>query len=221
MGTYRQCSWVIRESMFMLYVCKTSWATWQWRRMPWASSMVSAPLTTGQCMSPALTGKSLSSPLAWICCCFRNTKTLLSHVPVDFCTLWLQTTQRTCSIKVCQSWWRPHENWRSFLISGCSGCGGSMLVYIRYKLTGKHGFLFRRCFGECLILIYWLLFVCQEDGRYEGPTLAQAIELFGGRRWNMSAGGTEKAAHQKNSPLSINDKTKKKKKVLVRVGRLY
>lgn len=36
----------------------------------------------------------------------------------------------------------------------------------------------------------------------------------------MSTGGTEKAAHQKNSPLSINDKTKKKKKVLVRVGRL-
>uniref|UniRef100_H2TGF4 Phosphoinositide phospholipase C n=1 Tax=Takifugu rubripes TaxID=31033 RepID=H2TGF4_TAKRU len=56
----------------------------------------------------------------------------------------------------------------------------------------------------------------QEDGRYEGPTLAQAIELFGGRRWNMSTGGTEKSAHQKNSPLSINDKTKKKKKVLVR-----
>lgn len=51
--------------------------------------------------------------------------------------------------------------------------------------------------------------------------MAQAIELFGGRRWNLSTGGTEKAAHQKNSPLSINDKTKKKKKVLVRVSRLY
>ncbi|XP_023281807.1 1-phosphatidylinositol 4,5-bisphosphate phosphodiesterase epsilon-1 [Seriola lalandi dorsalis] len=56
----------------------------------------------------------------------------------------------------------------------------------------------------------------QEDGRYEGPTLAQAIELFGGRRWNMSTGGTEKTGAQKNSPLSINDKAKKKKKVLVR-----
>uniref|UniRef100_H3DNJ9 Phosphoinositide phospholipase C n=1 Tax=Tetraodon nigroviridis TaxID=99883 RepID=H3DNJ9_TETNG len=56
----------------------------------------------------------------------------------------------------------------------------------------------------------------QEDGRYEGPTLAQAIELFGGRRWNMNTGGTEKATHQKNSPLSINDKTKKKKKAIVR-----
>uniref|UniRef100_A0A8C9X9V5 Phosphoinositide phospholipase C n=1 Tax=Sander lucioperca TaxID=283035 RepID=A0A8C9X9V5_SANLU len=56
----------------------------------------------------------------------------------------------------------------------------------------------------------------QEDGRYEGPTLAHAIELFGGRRWNMGTGGVEKSAAQKNSPLSINDKTKKKKKVLVR-----
>ncbi|XP_054454527.1 1-phosphatidylinositol 4,5-bisphosphate phosphodiesterase epsilon-1 isoform X2 [Anoplopoma fimbria] len=52
----------------------------------------------------------------------------------------------------------------------------------------------------------------QEDGRYEGPTLAHAIELFGGRRWNMGTGGVEKPAAQKN----INDKTKKKKKVLVR-----
>ncbi|XP_028422909.1 1-phosphatidylinositol 4,5-bisphosphate phosphodiesterase epsilon-1 isoform X3 [Perca flavescens] len=56
----------------------------------------------------------------------------------------------------------------------------------------------------------------QEDGRYEGPTLAHAIELFGGRRWNMGTGGVEKSAAQKNSPLSINDKNKKKKKVLVR-----
>uniref|UniRef100_A0A673B1X4 Phosphoinositide phospholipase C n=1 Tax=Sphaeramia orbicularis TaxID=375764 RepID=A0A673B1X4_9TELE len=56
----------------------------------------------------------------------------------------------------------------------------------------------------------------QEDGRYEGPTLAQAIELFGGRRWNMGTGGVEKSATQKNSPLSMNDKAKKKKKVLVR-----
>ncbi|XP_069373582.1 1-phosphatidylinositol 4,5-bisphosphate phosphodiesterase epsilon-1 isoform X1 [Paralichthys olivaceus] len=56
----------------------------------------------------------------------------------------------------------------------------------------------------------------QEEGRYEGPTLAQAIELFGGRRWNMSTGGAEKAGAQKNSPLSMNEKAKKKKKVLVR-----
>ena len=34
----------------------------------------------------------------------------------------------------------------------------------------------------------------------------------------MSTGGVEKAANQKNSPLSINEKTKKKKKVLVRVS---
>ncbi|KAM6898546.1 1-phosphatidylinositol 4,5-bisphosphate phosphodiesterase epsilon-1 isoform 2-T2 [Lycodopsis pacificus] len=56
----------------------------------------------------------------------------------------------------------------------------------------------------------------QEDGRYEGPTLAHAIELFGGRRWNMGTGGMERPAAQKNSPLCINEKTKKKKKVLVR-----
>ena len=34
----------------------------------------------------------------------------------------------------------------------------------------------------------------------------------------MGTGGVEKSAAQKNSPLSINDKTKKKKKVLVRVS---
>uniref|UniRef100_A0A3Q0RX65 Phosphoinositide phospholipase C n=1 Tax=Amphilophus citrinellus TaxID=61819 RepID=A0A3Q0RX65_AMPCI len=55
----------------------------------------------------------------------------------------------------------------------------------------------------------------QEDGRYEGPTLAQAIELFGGRRWNMGTGGGDKVGAQKNNPLS-NEKAKKKKKVLVR-----
>ncbi|XP_077358777.1 1-phosphatidylinositol 4,5-bisphosphate phosphodiesterase epsilon-1 isoform X2 [Festucalex cinctus] len=56
----------------------------------------------------------------------------------------------------------------------------------------------------------------QEEGRYEGPTLAQAIELFGGRRWNMGASGGEKSGTPKSSPLGINDKAKKKKKALVR-----
>ncbi|XP_042079241.1 1-phosphatidylinositol 4,5-bisphosphate phosphodiesterase epsilon-1 isoform X2 [Haplochromis burtoni] len=55
----------------------------------------------------------------------------------------------------------------------------------------------------------------QEDGRYEGPTLAHAIELFGGRRWNVGTGGGDKVGAQKNNPLS-NEKAKKKKKVLVR-----
>ncbi|KAJ8264365.1 hypothetical protein GJAV_G00148300 [Gymnothorax javanicus] len=55
----------------------------------------------------------------------------------------------------------------------------------------------------------------QEDGRYEGPTLAQAIELFGGRRWNMGAAGTERSSTQKSSPLGIST-TKKKKKALMR-----
>ncbi|XP_057681356.1 1-phosphatidylinositol 4,5-bisphosphate phosphodiesterase epsilon-1 isoform X1 [Corythoichthys intestinalis] len=56
----------------------------------------------------------------------------------------------------------------------------------------------------------------QEEGRYEGPTLAQAIELFGGRRWNMGANGGDKSCTPKSSPLGINEKTKKKKKALVR-----
>ncbi|XP_051523152.1 1-phosphatidylinositol 4,5-bisphosphate phosphodiesterase epsilon-1-like [Myxocyprinus asiaticus] len=63
----------------------------------------------------------------------------------------------------------------------------------------------------------------QEDNKFEGPTLAQAIELFGGRRWNMGANGpgsasksAEKNSAQKNSPLGINSNAKKKKKALVR-----
>ncbi|KAI5617659.1 1-phosphatidylinositol 4,5-bisphosphate phosphodiesterase epsilon-1 isoform X8, partial [Silurus asotus] len=58
----------------------------------------------------------------------------------------------------------------------------------------------------------------QEDSKFEGPTLAQAIELFGGRRWNMSSGSrsTEKTTTQKNSPLGITSNAKKKKKALVR-----
>ncbi|KAG8435246.1 hypothetical protein GDO86_013265 [Hymenochirus boettgeri] len=62
----------------------------------------------------------------------------------------------------------------------------------------------------------------QEDNRFEGPTLAQAIELFGGRRWttrNTSTGNvtksTEKPNMPKNNALGINT-AKKKKKVLMR-----
>lgn len=63
----------------------------------------------------------------------------------------------------------------------------------------------------------------QEDGRYEGPTLAQAIELFGGRRWSVGAGSMEKSGAQKSSHLTVtsNQKTgssnKKKKKAVTRV----
>ncbi|XP_031435387.1 1-phosphatidylinositol 4,5-bisphosphate phosphodiesterase epsilon-1-like isoform X3 [Clupea harengus] len=60
----------------------------------------------------------------------------------------------------------------------------------------------------------------QEDGRYEGPTLAQAIELFGGRRWNNPLNMT---ANQKSNSLttatnqkSIMNTNKKKKKALMR-----
>ncbi|KAM4774396.1 1-phosphatidylinositol 4,5-bisphosphate phosphodiesterase epsilon-1 isoform 3-T3 [Cyanocitta cristata] len=62
----------------------------------------------------------------------------------------------------------------------------------------------------------------QEDGRFEGPTLAQAVELFGGRRWSARNTGTgsltkstEKPNVQRNNTLGIST-AKKKKKVLIR-----
>nr|XP_033798219.1 1-phosphatidylinositol 4,5-bisphosphate phosphodiesterase epsilon-1 isoform X2 [Geotrypetes seraphini] len=62
----------------------------------------------------------------------------------------------------------------------------------------------------------------QEDSRFEGPTLAQAVELFGGRRWSTRNTGmgiltksTEKGNVQRNNTLGINT-AKKKKKVLMR-----
>ncbi|XP_036903291.1 1-phosphatidylinositol 4,5-bisphosphate phosphodiesterase epsilon-1 isoform X1 [Sturnira hondurensis] len=62
----------------------------------------------------------------------------------------------------------------------------------------------------------------QEDGRYEGPTLAHAVELFGGRRWSTrnpspgtSAKSAEKPHMQRNNTLGIST-TKKKKKILMR-----
>ncbi|XP_064923525.1 1-phosphatidylinositol 4,5-bisphosphate phosphodiesterase epsilon-1 isoform X2 [Columba livia] len=58
----------------------------------------------------------------------------------------------------------------------------------------------------------------QEDGRFEGPTLAQAVELFGGRRWsarNTSTGtltkSSEKPGVQRNNTLGISTAKKKKK----------
>jgi len=71
-----------------------------------------------------------------------------------------------------------------------------------------------------LILPSWVhsVSLLQEDGRYEGPTLAQAVELFGGRRWstrNPSPGTSAKSAEKPNT-LSISN-TKKKKKILMRV----
>ncbi|KAM4636939.1 1-phosphatidylinositol 4,5-bisphosphate phosphodiesterase epsilon-1 [Discoglossus pictus] len=62
----------------------------------------------------------------------------------------------------------------------------------------------------------------QEDNRFEGPTLAQAVELFGGRRWSARNTSTctltknvEKPSVQRNNTLAINT-AKKKKKVLMR-----
>ncbi|NXE52996.1 PLCE1 phosphodiesterase, partial [Casuarius casuarius] len=81
-----------------------------------------------------------------------------------------------------------------------------------------------RCFPDQRL--QWLrkqyVSLYQEDGRFEGPTLAQAVELFGGRRWsarNTSTGtltkNTEKPSVQRNNTLGINT-AKKKKKVLMR-----
>ncbi|XP_014443021.1 1-phosphatidylinositol 4,5-bisphosphate phosphodiesterase epsilon-1 isoform X2 [Tupaia chinensis] len=62
----------------------------------------------------------------------------------------------------------------------------------------------------------------QEEGRYEGPTLAHAVELFGGRRWSTrnpspgtSAKSAEKPNMQRNNTLGIST-AKKKKKILMR-----
>uniref|UniRef100_A0A4X2JUY1 Phosphoinositide phospholipase C n=1 Tax=Vombatus ursinus TaxID=29139 RepID=A0A4X2JUY1_VOMUR len=62
----------------------------------------------------------------------------------------------------------------------------------------------------------------QEDGRFEGPTLAHAVELFGGRRWttrNTSpvtlSKSVEKPIVQRNNTLGISS-NKKKKKILMR-----
>ncbi|XP_041117060.1 1-phosphatidylinositol 4,5-bisphosphate phosphodiesterase epsilon-1-like isoform X3 [Polyodon spathula] len=69
--------------------------------------------------------------------------------------------------------------------------------------------------------LQWLRkqYVClyQEEGRYEGPTLAQAIELFGGRRWNArntSTGSLSKGSEKPN--IQRISTTKKKKKRLMR-----
>ncbi|XP_038816637.1 1-phosphatidylinositol 4,5-bisphosphate phosphodiesterase epsilon-1-like [Salvelinus namaycush] len=50
----------------------------------------------------------------------------------------------------------------------------------------------------------------QEDGRYEGPTLAQAIELFGGRRWSVGVGSMEKSGAVTNHKTVNSNKNKKK-----------
>ncbi|MGH0136925.1 UNVERIFIED_CONTAM: hypothetical protein FKN15_008499 [Acipenser sinensis] len=69
--------------------------------------------------------------------------------------------------------------------------------------------------------LQWLRkqYVClyQEEGRYEGPTLAQAIELFGGRRWNArnTSTGTLSRGSEKPNIQRIST-TKKKKKGLMR-----
>ncbi|MGH0117316.1 UNVERIFIED_CONTAM: hypothetical protein FKN15_013839, partial [Acipenser sinensis] len=69
--------------------------------------------------------------------------------------------------------------------------------------------------------LQWLRkqYVClyQEEGRYEGPTLAHAIELFGGRRWNArnTSTGTLSRGSEKPNIQRIST-TKKKKKGLMR-----
>ncbi|EPY88760.1 1-phosphatidylinositol-4,5-bisphosphate phosphodiesterase epsilon-1 isoform 1 [Camelus ferus] len=72
------------------------------------------------------------------------------------------------------------------------------------------------------VSLYQNVVLLQEDGRYEGPTLAHAVELFGGRRWSTrnpspgtSAKSAEKPSMQRNNTLGIST-TKKKKKILMR-----
>lgn len=74
----------------------------------------------------------------------------------------------------------------------------------------------------CSLLVCSAYGSLQEDGRYEGPTLAHAVELFGGRRWSTrnpspgtSAKSAEKPNMQRNNTLGISA-TKKKKKMLMR-----
>ncbi|XP_062070079.1 1-phosphatidylinositol 4,5-bisphosphate phosphodiesterase epsilon-1 isoform X1 [Lepus europaeus] len=72
------------------------------------------------------------------------------------------------------------------------------------------------------VSLYQQVVLLQEDGRFEGPTLAHAVELFGGRRWSTrnpspgtSAKNAEKPNVQRNNTLGIST-TKKKKKMLMR-----
>ncbi|XP_036192443.1 1-phosphatidylinositol 4,5-bisphosphate phosphodiesterase epsilon-1 isoform X1 [Myotis myotis] len=72
------------------------------------------------------------------------------------------------------------------------------------------------------VSLYQHTVILQEDGRYEGPTLAHAVELFGGRRWSTrnpspgtSAKSAEKPNMQRNNTLGIGT-AKKKKKILMR-----
>ncbi|KAF3827775.1 hypothetical protein GH733_001010 [Mirounga leonina] len=72
------------------------------------------------------------------------------------------------------------------------------------------------------VSLYQNVILLQEDGRYEGPTLAHAVELFGGRRWStrnpslgISTKSAEKPSVQRNNTLGIST-TKKKKKTLIR-----
>lgn len=104
---------------------------------------------------------------------------------------------------------------RSLLLRGClcSSASGNWLVAI-------HGFT-SPLVAAALCVQHVVL--SQEDGRYEGPTLAHAVELFGGRRWSTrnpspgtSAKNAEKPNMQRNNTLGIST-TKKKKKILMRV----
>lgn len=104
---------------------------------------------------------------------------------------------------------------RSLVFSNClcSSTSGTLLEAIHIFTLPL--FAVPSCVQNVILL--------QEDGRYEGPTLAHAVELFGGRRWSTrnpspgtSAKSTEKPNVQRNNTLGIST-TKKKKKILIRV----
>lgn len=95
------------------------------------------------------------------------------------------------------------------------------VLFHLWEFTGSHSFIYFPI--ACCSLVCLASGSLQEDGRYEGPTLAHAVELFGGRRWStrnpspgISAKSTEKPSMQRNNTLGIST-TKKKKKILMRV----
>lgn len=102
---------------------------------------------------------------------------------------------------------------KSLFLRGC--------LFQLWGFTGCHNVF--TCPFLAVSLCVQHVVLLQEDGRYEGPTLAHAVELFGGRRWSTrnpspgtSAKSAEKPNMQRNNTLGIST-TKKKKKILMRV----
>ncbi|KAL4641014.1 1-phosphatidylinositol 4,5-bisphosphate phosphodiesterase epsilon-1 isoform X3 [Arapaima gigas] len=139
----------------------------------------------------------------------------MGHPGVDIQALLLQN--KLCALN-------PEESVIT-LLHGLHATDNKLLHFVAPKHTAKvlfHGLVelvhaVRRMKKFPDQKLQWLrrqyVSLYQEDAKYEGPTLAQAIELFGGRRWNMGMTNPEKPNSQRNINLVLN--TKKKKKLLV------